>query len=164
MPPSTPKKLYAASAPSFALCGASEGTLRLHGRSVLADAEMRHKVVLVAPGCGGFRRRGPRPPHRLQPPCPGGRHISRGRAQSTPLRLRLRSQPARFVWRAFLPPAPARLRCSRPPWRSSLCRSRPSQPTLLSPRRSVRCSVTRCALVAAYGPSLNASGRPVARA
>jgi hypothetical protein len=74
---------------------------------------------------------------RLAPPAgPCGRHISWG-ARNQPRSGFAFARHGPFRWRAFLPPAPARLRCSRPPWRSSLWRSPPSQPTLLPPQLAV---------------------------
>ena len=104
--------------------------------SSLAAAHLPHNAVLGAAGQRGVGEpAGPRPRFSLAAParstawpCRAAHQL--GRAQSTPLRLRLRSGPARLVWRAFLSPAPARLRCSvrRAP---SRCRSQPSRTTLV---------------------------------
>jgi len=131
--------------------------------SLLPSPKCDIKLSWSLPAAAASRRRGPRPPRRLQPPGPPGRHISRGRAQPTPLRLRLRSQPARFVaglsfartgTPALLPAAGAFVAVPL----AAIAANAPQ------PQRPVRCSPTRCAVVDAYGPSLNASGRPVARA
>ena len=124
---------------------------------------MRHKVVLVAPGCGGFKASGTPATPSPAAAWPFRAAHQLGRAQSTPLRLRLRSQPARFVaglsfartgTPALLPAAGAFVAVPL----AAIAANAPQ------PQRPVRCSPTRCAVVDAYGPSLNASGRPVARA
>lgn len=58
--------------------GALRPSPRGRSRGSLLASHLRHKVFLVAPGCGGLRRRGPRPPRRLQPPCPCRGGISPG--------------------------------------------------------------------------------------
>ena len=163
MPPFTPKKLYAASALRRALWrlgsvpGRSRRSLRRHRRS---DIKLSWSLPAAA-ACSVGDPGHPVACSRLALALLG-RHISVGRAQPTPLRLRLRSQPARW-WRAFLSPAPARLRCSRPPWRSSLCCSRPSQSTLLSPSGQSAARRPGAPVLTPTAPRLGARGRPVAR-
>jgi len=74
-----------------------------------------------------------------------------------------KSPPKRIkTWpsNGLLLPAPGRLRCSRPPGRSSLCLRDPSKSTLLLPRRPVRCSPTRCAAFWRLRPLAAARCRP----
>jgi len=55
-PPSTPKKLYAASALRASRpCGAAPSGSRRSLLAHFASAHLPHNAVLVAPGCGGFK-------------------------------------------------------------------------------------------------------------
>jgi hypothetical protein len=127
----------------------------------------RHKVVLVAPGCGGFKASGtpatPSPAAALPSP-PSlfelrrgkvGRHISGARAVNpAPASPSLATGP--LGGGPFF--QPHRHACAAPgcraPSRCPSTRCACSGTTHIPPRRPVRSSATRCAGFDAYGPSL----------